>query len=210
MIQSQTLWDRLFVHCHRDFVGYRRALPETAVERKNILQMQRVQMFCDSAPEAEQDLDSAPEARRPTGITTCVPEVMVCNILKLQRISLSIVLLNGPSRSYYHTLYIFRQRVLVRRVPQSMSQSGRVLVPIEVAFKRFEEIVSDTDNSEFHATELKDVYEAAMDIQIWQCERRDLKNMRRIKPLIASLRLYAGPLETLCQGTPYLHWFWVT
>lgn len=135
---------------------------------------------------------------------------MYCNILYLQRIFLSIVLLNGPSRSYHHTVYIFRQRVLVRRVPQSMSQSGRVLVPIEVAFKRFEEIVSDTDASEFHATELKDVFEAAMDIQIWQCERRELRNMQRIKPLITSLRLYAGPLETLCQGTPYLHWFWVT
>ena len=81
---------------------------------------------------------------------------------------------------------------------------------IEAAFKRLEETVSHDDARDFHATELKDIHQAAIDIEKWQRERKSLRNMRRIEPLLTGIRQYAGVLETLCQGTPYLPWIWVS
>lgn len=90
-----------------------------------------------------------------------------------------------------------------------MSQPVAAPNAIEAAFKRLEETVSHDDARDFHATELKDVRQAAIDIEKWQRERKSLRNMRRIEPLLTGIRQYAGPLETLCQGTPFLPWIWV-
>ena len=81
---------------------------------------------------------------------------------------------------------------------------------IEAAFKRLEQTVSDDHASDFHNTELKDVRQAALDIEKWQRERKSLRNMARIRPLLECIQQYAGPLETLCQGTPYLPFIWVS
>ena len=81
---------------------------------------------------------------------------------------------------------------------------------IEAAFKRLEQTISHDHARDFHNTELKDVRQAALDIEKWQRERKSLRNMARIRPLLECIQQYAGPLETLCQGTPYLPFIWVS
>ena len=90
-----------------------------------------------------------------------------------------------------------------------MSQSNTAISVIEGAFKRLESVVSDDDAREFHSTELKDVHNAAVEIERWQRDRKSLRSMRRVEPLLKAIGQYSGPLETLCQGTPYLPWIWV-
>ena len=91
-----------------------------------------------------------------------------------------------------------------------MSQLVAASTAIEAAFKRLKQTVSDDHANDFHNTELKDVRQAALDIENWQGQRESLRNMGRIKPLLACIQQYAGPLETLCQGTPYLPFIWVS
>ena len=91
-----------------------------------------------------------------------------------------------------------------------MSQIAAASTAIEAAFKRLEQTVSDDHARDFYNTELKDVRQAALDIEKWQRSRKSLRNMARIGPLLAGIQQYAGPLETLCQGTPYLPFIWVS
>lgn len=91
-----------------------------------------------------------------------------------------------------------------------MSQLVAATNTIEAAFKRLEQTVSHDDARDFHNTELKHVRQAALDIEKSQRERKSLRNMRRIEPLLTGIQQYAGPLETLCQGTPYLPFVWVS
>ena len=93
---------------------------------------------------------------------------------------------------------------------ESMSQLASASTAIEAAFKLLEQTVSDDHKRDFYSTELKDVRQAALDIEKWQRPRRSLRNMARIEPLLAGIQQYAGPLETLCQGTPYLPFIWVS
>ena len=91
-----------------------------------------------------------------------------------------------------------------------MSQLVAASTTIEAAFKRLEQTVSEEHARDFYNTELKDVRQAALDIEKWQRSRKSLRNMARIGPLLAGIQQYAGPLETLCQGTPYLPFIWVS
>ena len=91
-----------------------------------------------------------------------------------------------------------------------MSQFASASTAIQAAFKLLEQTVSDDHKREFYSTELKDVRQAALDIEKWQRSRKSLRNMARIEPLLAAIQQYAGPLETLCQGTPYLPFIWVS
>ena len=91
-----------------------------------------------------------------------------------------------------------------------MSQLAAASTAIEAAFKRLEQTISDDHARDFYNTELKDVRQAALDIEKWQRQRKSLRNMARIDPLLAGIQQYAGPLETLCQGTPYLPFIWVS
>ena len=91
-----------------------------------------------------------------------------------------------------------------------MSQLVAATNAIEAAFKRLEQTISHDHAREFHNTDLRHVRQAALDIESWQRERKSLRNMRRIEPLLAGIQQYAGPLETLCQGTPYLPFIWVS
>ena len=91
-----------------------------------------------------------------------------------------------------------------------MSQLVAASTAIEGAFKRLEQTVSDDHARDFYNTELKEVRQAALDIEKWQRQRKSLRYMALIEPLLAGIQQYAGPLETLCQGTPYLPFIWVS
>ena len=93
---------------------------------------------------------------------------------------------------------------------ESMSQLAAASTTIEAAFRKLEQKVSDDHARDFYNTELKYVRQAALDIEKWQRPRESLRNMARIEPLLAGLQQYAGPLETLCQGTLYLPFIWVS
>ena len=90
-----------------------------------------------------------------------------------------------------------------------MSATLTPLATIEAAFKKLEASVSREDARTFHSTVLKDVRNAALDVEKWQRERGLQRNMRRIDPLIKGIERYAHVIEVLCNGTPYLPWIWV-
>ena len=77
------------------------------------------------------------------------------------------------------------------------SQSQRA---IEETFKRLEGSLYPADARLFRSTTLKDVQEAARIVQRDQEERKCIRNLRRIKPLFATLERLGGAVDTLCQG----------
>ncbi|KIW10370.1 hypothetical protein PV08_11332 [Exophiala spinifera] len=79
---------------------------------------------------------------------------------------------------------------------------------IKEAFTKFEALVGVNDARLFKSTILANVREAAQIIERDQSQRRCLRNMRRIEPLFDALQKLAGPMETLCSGTPYLCFIW--
>lgn len=80
---------------------------------------------------------------------------------------------------------------------------------IEEAFEKFESLIYSSDKRLFRSTTLQDVREAARIIDRDQAQRRCLRNLRRIQPLLQALGRFGGALDTLCQGTPYLCYIWV-
>ncbi|KAJ9503773.1 hypothetical protein H2202_000912 [Exophiala xenobiotica] len=77
------------------------------------------------------------------------------------------------------------------------------------AFRRLKDSVSPSDALLFQKTELKDVWDAAEEIQNSQRQRQSLQALSRIKPLLDSLQRYSRVIEVLCNGTPYLPWIWL-
>jgi hypothetical protein len=80
---------------------------------------------------------------------------------------------------------------------------------IEAAFERLKQAVTRNDANDFQATKFEDVRQAAIDIEKWQRQRKSLRNMGRIQPLLTAIGQYAVVIDTLCQGTPYLPFLWV-
>lgn len=80
---------------------------------------------------------------------------------------------------------------------------------IENAFTKFETLIHSSDARFFKSTTLADVRDAARIIERDQAQRRCLRNLRRIEPLLQTLEKFGGAIETLCQGTPYLCYIWV-
>ena len=78
------------------------------------------------------------------------------------------------------------------------------------AVTRLRDSVSHSDVLSFQRTELKDVWNAAEDIQKSQRQRGSLQALSRIQPLLEILERYSRVIEILCNGTPYLPWVWVS
>ena len=91
-----------------------------------------------------------------------------------------------------------------------MKKAGDTTPPsIKEAFEKFERSIYSSDVRFFRSTKLQDVREAARIIERDQADRKCLRNLRRIKPLLDGLGKFEGALDTLCQGTPYLCYIWV-
>jgi hypothetical protein len=78
------------------------------------------------------------------------------------------------------------------------------------AFRKLRDSVSASDAISFKKTELKDVWDAAEEIQRSQRQRQSLQAMSRIQPFLEILERYSRVIEILCNGTPYLPWVWVS
>lgn len=81
---------------------------------------------------------------------------------------------------------------------------------IERAFLKLKQSVSNNDALVFQSTLLEDVWKAAEEIERAQRQRKSLRNLNRIEPLLLALDRYSKPVEILCNGTPFLPWIWVS
>jgi hypothetical protein len=82
------------------------------------------------------------------------------------------------------------------------------MATFEGAFARLADVVKPKDAIEFQSTTLKDVFDAARQIQEIHRKRRALRYMGRLKPFLQCLEKYSKSIDTLCNGTPFLPWVW--
>jgi hypothetical protein len=80
---------------------------------------------------------------------------------------------------------------------------------VGAAFSKLKLSVSSNDAHVFATTSLEDVWRAAEEVEKGQRNRRDMRNLAKIKPLLEALDKYSTTLGILCNGTPYLSWVWV-
>lgn len=78
-----------------------------------------------------------------------------------------------------------------------------------IAFERLRDSVSKDDARSFASTTMKDVWTTAKEIETQLQRRNSLRGFRRIAPFLTGIEQYAGVIEVLCQGTPYLPFIWV-
>lgn len=82
------------------------------------------------------------------------------------------------------------------------------LAKIDDAFTRFKATVSTSDAREFQHTDLKDVRDAARDIERRLAAKGECRALIRLNPLFKGLDHYSEAIGVLCNGTPYLPWIW--
>lgn len=87
--------------------------------------------------------------------------------------------------------------------------NSAALAKIDDAFRRFKDTVSSKDAYQFRDTNLKDVRDAAKDIEKQLATKGESRGLRWIAPLLNGLDHYSKAVEILCNGTPYLPWIWV-
>ena len=90
-----------------------------------------------------------------------------------------------------------------------MAASGPPIAFTE-AYEKIRQSVTPKDAQDFQSTTLKDVWAAAREIESVQRKRRSIQNMRRIEPFLKALEKYSKTIETICNGTPYLPYIWVS
>ncbi|KAF7670744.1 hypothetical protein GT037_011195, partial [Alternaria burnsii] len=80
------------------------------------------------------------------------------------------------------------------------------------SFDSFEKTVqrySRTDDREFSNTTLRDVRNAAKEVERHLAARQCMRNMKRLEPFLNGLEAYSKVIEVLCNGTPFLSWIWL-
>ncbi|CAN9342142.1 unnamed protein product [Alternaria alternata] len=79
------------------------------------------------------------------------------------------------------------------------------------SFDSFEETInkySRTDDREFNETTLRDVRDAAKQVERQLAVRQCMRNMRRLEPLLDGLDAFSKVIEVLCNDTRLLSWIW--
>ena len=79
---------------------------------------------------------------------------------------------------------------------------------ISTAFDDLNQTITQQDSRGFSSTTLKQVENAALDIEDKLASRQSLRNMRRLGPLFKGLGHYSRAVDILCNGTPFLPWVW--
>ncbi|KAF4546252.1 uncharacterized protein LTHEOB_4249 [Lasiodiplodia theobromae] len=79
---------------------------------------------------------------------------------------------------------------------------------VSKAFERFQSTVTPEHARNFNNTTLKDVRDAARQIEAELAARQSLKNMKRLYSFFQGIECYSKSIEVLCNGTPYLPWVW--
>ncbi|KAK3940960.1 hypothetical protein QBC46DRAFT_259770 [Diplogelasinospora grovesii] len=93
-------------------------------------------------------------------------------------------------------------------MPLAPPASASARQTMKTAFDELNGIIMPRDSRDFHRTTLKDVREAALEIEVQLAARQSLCNMRRLMPLFNGLEHYAKIVDVLCNGTPFLPWVW--
>ena len=88
--------------------------------------------------------------------------------------------------------------------------SAQARLTLDQAFERFSTTVTPEDHREFSSIDLKDVRDAALQIESRLAARQALRNMQRLQPFLQGLEHYSKSIEVLCNGTPYLPWIWAS
>ena len=70
----------------------------------------------------------------------------------------------------------------------------------EPAFRRLQSVISQDDARLFESTTIKDVWDAAKQIERQLSQRKSLRGMQRIRPFLSGIEQFAGVIEVLCQG----------
>jgi hypothetical protein len=91
-----------------------------------------------------------------------------------------------------------------------MATSSTATAVIESAFERLKSSVTLDDARSFQSTTLKDVRQAALDVQASMRQRGFVRNMAKLEPFLKTMEIYSKPLDILCNGTPFLPWAWVS
>ena len=78
------------------------------------------------------------------------------------------------------------------------------------SFERTVQRYSRTDDREFSDTTLRDVRDAAKQVERQLAARQCMRNMKRLEPFLNGLEAYSKVIEVLCNGTPFLSWIWVS
>lgn len=79
---------------------------------------------------------------------------------------------------------------------------------LKAAFEDLDRTITPSDSCAFRATTIKNVRDAAIEIERQLAARGSLRNMRRLMPLFKGLENYSKVMDVLCHGTPYLPWIW--
>ncbi|RTE75699.1 hypothetical protein BHE90_009823 [Fusarium euwallaceae] len=79
---------------------------------------------------------------------------------------------------------------------------------IKTAYDELDRTITPGDKRDFGDTTLRNVRQAARDIENQLAAQRSLRNMRRLMPFFLGLEYYSRAVDTLCNGTPYLPWIW--
>lgn len=88
-------------------------------------------------------------------------------------------------------------------------EPGSAIARIDEAYSRFKDTTSLSDARRFQDTRLKDVWDAAKEVEKELGAKSSYRGLRRLNPLLTGLGHYSDALGILCNGTPYLPWIWV-
>lgn len=80
---------------------------------------------------------------------------------------------------------------------------------VKRALEQLKSSLTTEDARTFSNTSLEDLWREARQIEKGQADRRDLRFMRRVEPLLRTLESYAGVIEVLCQGYSPMAFVWV-
>jgi len=86
---------------------------------------------------------------------------------------------------------------------------SQALADIDEAYTKFQNIITQDDARTFRSDELRDVRNAALEIQKRLAAKQSSRNLRRIQPLLDSINHYSKFMDVLCNGVDYLPCVWV-
>ena len=101
---------------------------------------------------------------------------------------------------------IFVEKPNVTLTPQARRTFQESFDSFEKTVQRY----SRTDDREFSNTTLRDVRDAAKEVERQLAARQCMRNMKRLEPFLNGLEAYSKVIEVLCNGTPFLSWIWVS
>ena len=77
------------------------------------------------------------------------------------------------------------------------------------ALDQIQSTFAKQDTSNFSSTFLRDVYDAAVEIDNKLATKGRVRNLLRLRPFFDGVERYSKAMDPLCNGTPFLPWIWV-